>query len=440
MGQFPLTQGPQVLPANHISPSQRFITRRRAMIFIFLLALLVRLVFVHYLGRPPVKDQLWNDAVGWNLAQGHGFSARPGPPYTPGLYRSPGYPGFLAAVYALAGHSLKAAHTAQAIVDSVTALFVFAIASAFFGPEVSLLAGFLYALYPYSSIFCVITTQDILLTFTVTLVLWLVVRATHDTENWVGWVAVGVGLGFAALVKPFLILYAAVPAATLIVSTPWRKALKSFVLLSAASVAVISPWAIRNYVVFHAFPPLAMGATGTNIGLLIREIKEGDRAILQEKAVAPSVSSDQYLREFVDGTELMAQESELARAALPELRRLWRQYLLLIASHIPLLWITRYAIFDRPFVAFAATIVSLLVLLPGVLGMWLLRTSWRRLMPLYATIILITLFYSPYTLEARYTLPARPAMIIFVASAAFSAFTFLRGRRNQSVRVAGRTA
>jgi 4-amino-4-deoxy-L-arabinose transferase-like glycosyltransferase len=412
------------------------------MIFIFLLALLVRLAFVHYFWHPPVMDQRWNDAVGWNLAQGYGFSVRPAPPYTPGLYRGPGYPYFLAAVYALAGHSFKAAFIAQAIVDSVTALLVVAIASAFFGTEVSLLAGFLYALYPYSSIFCGIIIQDVLLTFMVTLVLWLAVRAARDKENWVGWVAVGVGLGFAALVKPFLILYAAVPAVTLIVIAPWRKALKNLVLLSAASVAIISPWVIRNYVAFHAFPPLAMGGTGTNLALLIREIEVGDRAILQEQAAAPPVSLDQYAyqRDFSDGKELMAQQSAAARAALPELRRLWRQYLLLIASHIPLLWITRYAIFDHTFVAFAATIVSLLVLLPGLLGMWLMRASWRRLMPLYATVILITLFYAPYTLEARYTLPARPAMIIFVSGAAFSVFTFLRGRRNQAVRVAARTA
>jgi hypothetical protein len=36
-------------------------------------------------------------------------------------------------------------------------------------------------------------------------------------------------------------------------------------------------------------------------------------------------------------------------------------------------------------------------------------------LPLYATILLISLVHAPYTAEARYTLPVRPARLVFVA-------------------------
>jgi len=55
-----------------------------------------------------------------------------------------------------------------------------------------------------------------------------------------------------------------------------------------------------------------------------------------------------------------------------------------------------------------------------MVGMWLLRARWRELVPLYATIFVITAIYVPYTIKPRYTLPARPKMIIFEAVALMS--------------------
>src|SRR4029453_16212380 len=70
---------------------------------IFLLAFFVRLLFIKVFAVPPVNDLLWNDAVGWNLANNLGFTASQSPPYIPGVFRTPGYPAFLALVYTIFG-------------------------------------------------------------------------------------------------------------------------------------------------------------------------------------------------------------------------------------------------------------------------------------------------------------------------------------------------
>jgi xanthine/uracil permease len=59
------------------------------------------------------------------------------------------------------------------------------------------------------------------------------------------------------------------------------------------------------------------------------------------------------------------------------------------------------------------SLISWAFLVPGIAGMALSFRRRRALIPLYATIFFITLMYAPYAAEARYTLPARPVLILF---------------------------
>jgi 4-amino-4-deoxy-L-arabinose transferase-like glycosyltransferase len=405
-------------------------TAWRATALIFFLALCFRIAIVERYAGQPIKDQMWTDSAGWNLAEGHGFTASPGPPYVPGLMRTPGFPVLLAVAYKIAGHSFKAAYIAQSLVDSLTAVLVFFVAAAYFPASVALAAGILYAVYPYSAWFCGVMTQDILLTFFVVLTLLLLVRALRRFDSSWAWLIVGVALGLATMVKPFLILYfSVILLSVLLARMSWSARLKALAPVVLATTLVIVPWGIRNYRLFHAFPPLAVGSTGENMEILIDEIRFGDAHILAQQTAPDSWSRDAYLRNVRDGAELLLWERDVVRRTSPELIRLWRPYLRVMAWHVPRLWVSTYAIFQRPIVARLALAVSVLVLIPGMFGMWLLRARWREFVPLYATIFVITVIYVPYTLEARYTLPARPAMIILDAVALIFVFQKVWPRR-----------
>src|SRR5689334_3703241 len=227
------------------------------LLLIFFLALGVRLAVVSQFSRFPVKDQFWNDAVGWNLAQGRGFTASQGEPRVPGLFRSPGYPAFLAAIYKVAGHSFRAVYAAQSVLDSATAVLIACTGLIVAGPLIGIAAGGLYALYPYPAMFCGVLTQDILLTFTLAVCLLLVVMTRGDVSRMQRWVALGVAIGILALVKPFLILWAAVPAiVACFAKAPLVRKTMAVAVMSFAIALTITPWVVRNYVQFHAFPPL----------------------------------------------------------------------------------------------------------------------------------------------------------------------------------------
>jgi 4-amino-4-deoxy-L-arabinose transferase-like glycosyltransferase len=395
--------------------------KRIHLFVLFLLAFIVRALIISRFGQEPGADHIWNDAVAWNLVQGHGFTASQSAPYVPGVFRSPGYPAFLAFLFAVFGHSFKAAFLANALLDSITTVFVTLIVAKLSSVEHALLSGALYALYPYPAIFCGMLIQDTLLTFAVISVLLVLVSDTR----W-KWPLLGVLLGLTALIKPFLILFSAVP---LVFTRKWRRA----VVMMAVTVLTISPWVLRNYVTFHAFPPLSVGGTGENLGVLIAEMNGGEKATLA-KWKSDSImragykytpdKAAEYLDTLIDGRPLIELERQRVGEYAPIIRHRWREYISIVVRHLWRNWVTMN-VGSRGKLAVLAFALTASVFALGLLGMWLQRKQWRQFLPLYLAVFWITLIYAPYSQESRYLLPARPAMIVFVAGALL---TLLRRR------------
>ena len=391
---------------------------RRALYFcaIFAAAFLVRMVFVSVFGSHPVSDQIWDDAVGWNLASGNGFTASQSDPRVPGVFRMPGYPGFLSVTYLLFGHSYSAVYAAQSIVDSLSAVLIGSIAYNLVSSRAGIMTGFLYALYPYSAFFCSQIGQDILLTLSVLVALSATVAAARNAGNLWLWLAAGAATGCAALVKANFVLFIAVPFLTALFIIPRaRKSVPALLVMAAGLTLAVAPWVIRNYVTFGSFPPLAAGGTGTNLMYLVDELDGGEGELISRYRISPKdgTAFAPYLDSNVDGAALIDREKELAAQAVSELARRWPEYLALMVRHVPRLWLTRHALGRSRFVGLAGQLISWAFLVPGIAGMILLFRRRRALFPLYATIFFITLMYAPYTAEARYTLPARPVLILF---------------------------
>jgi 4-amino-4-deoxy-L-arabinose transferase-like glycosyltransferase len=416
------------------SPAHELERRRllSSFVAIFAMAFLVRFVAVLLFAVQPINDLFWNDAVGWNLASGHGFTASQHDPRTPGIFRTPGYPALLALVYSLFGHSRQAVYVVQAVLDSGSAVLIGIIALRVTTRRIAILASVLYALYPYAAFFCGTLHQDILLTFATLVVLLLVVEVSRTGGGAGAWAIVGVATGLTALVKPNFMLFTAVPALVIWFAVPRaRRPAIATVALALGVLLAVTPWVVRNYVVFRAFPPLAAGGTGTNLMLLIEELDGGEQRLIA-RFRPPETDQARYMETFVDGHAMILNERELARVAGVQLLGRWPEYLVLIAYHVPRLWITRYPIGYSSALGVTASVLSWPLVALGLGGMWLARRDWPRNLPLYLAVFVITAMYAPYTAEARYTLPARPAMLVFVAYALLAGANLWRlhtGRR-----------
>ena len=395
------------------------------MLVLFFLALAIRLILISHFSEKPVNDLLWNDAVGWNLAQGNGFTASYAEPRVPGIYRSPGYPAFLALIYSVFGHSYTPVFVAQSILDALSAILIGRIVLLYFNPLMAFLTSLLYALYPYPGMFCGRLHQDILLIFCFLLSL-LFISSALKKNSIQQWILAGLMMGFTALVKPNFLIFAALPIAAIVIQLRDRRLISIAMFLCAMTLTLI-PWFWRNYATFHRFPPLSAGATGSNLQLLLLELNGGEEAVRNVGLAQPRTSIDH----FQDGSELIDSQKKEADQAIHELMRRWPEYFTIIVKHIPRLWISTYSRWYGGRIALMGTILSWIVLVLGLVGMFLLRRDWRRLFPLYFTVLLITLLYAPYTVEARYTLPARPVMLCFVAAS----LVWIARLRNNSVNV-----
>jgi 4-amino-4-deoxy-L-arabinose transferase-like glycosyltransferase len=225
---------------------------------VFLGSLLIRVAWVASAHATPISDfQIYDDnAVRW-LKTGHfgvlGSYA----------YRTPGYPGLLALVYALAGHSWRAAGYAQALLGALTSGLVVLVAARMLSPRASALAGALHALSPTAIAYVPLLASETQAAFLLVAALYAVGFAQDRTvERRHGPVAAaGALIGLLILVRPaavfFLpgfLLYAAydnrrrawyiAPCATLVFAT-------GFVLM---------PWLLRNS--FLGFSPTTISTTG----------------------------------------------------------------------------------------------------------------------------------------------------------------------------------
>ena len=205
--------------------------------------------------------------LAWNwLKNGvYGFAVRG--QLTPVDMRVPGYPAFLAAVFAVAGQSPRAAMLAQVVVDLATC-FVIALIAARLAPEnsrrrVALAGLWLAALCPFTANYtAVVLTETLVIFLTALAILVLlqtdvggahVARATAFLAN--PWLLAGIVVGFGTLVRPEtpLVLFAAglVLVAKWGRPADWMKLIRAGLLMGLGLLIPLVPWAARNWNTLH---------------------------------------------------------------------------------------------------------------------------------------------------------------------------------------------
>ena len=118
---------------------------------VFLLAVLLRLVFVLYYGPILTNDSYYYLSVANNVLEGKGF----GLPYR----APPVYASFLAAVLAVAD-SHRAIVVAQALLGSLTCVVLAAVCRRIFQPRMAFLLGLAVALYVPMAAFCTTVLRE----------------------------------------------------------------------------------------------------------------------------------------------------------------------------------------------------------------------------------------------------------------------------------------
>jgi hypothetical protein len=184
----------------------------------------------------------------------------------PTLIRLPGYPGFLAAMFALFGREhYTAVMVVQALIDTNVCLVIAALALELMNARAAKAVYLLAALCPFTASYVAAPLSETLAICCIAHALYYGVRGLKALEHgefgrhvWALaglWSAAGIfmrpdnGVLLPALGLPMLILFLRKPNK--------RPVVLAIVLLAATSLGPLVPWAVRNWRVFHVWQPLA---------------------------------------------------------------------------------------------------------------------------------------------------------------------------------------
>jgi 4-amino-4-deoxy-L-arabinose transferase-like glycosyltransferase len=216
--------------------------------------------------------------LAWNWLKNHVYGLEVNGQLTPVDVRAPGYPAFLAAIFAFAGNSPRAAMLAQIIVDLGTC-FLIALIAAWLAPpksrkRVAIAGLWLAALCPFIANYSAVVLSEVLVTFLTALGILLLFESDlaefKAMPNRAGafwslslspWFIAGIVVGLGTLVRPEtpLLLFA---AALVMLAKWWRpanwsKLVRAGFLLGLGLILPLLPWAARNWRTLHEVQFLA---------------------------------------------------------------------------------------------------------------------------------------------------------------------------------------
>jgi hypothetical protein len=239
------------------------------------LGLALRLFFVLHFPSDAGDSRIYEElARNW---RGHGvLGLLIAGHLTPVDLRVPGYPAFLAAVYAVFGQSRPAVMVCQALLDLLTCFLAAALAGRLAPPasreRVSTAAIWLAALCPFTANYTAVILTETLTTFLTTLALLIFVCAA-DGRDVLGfhiaqrafslrlWFIGGLVVGIGTLVRPetplLLFAVAAVMGVRWRKPAEWPRLSRAALLTAAGLILALLPWGIRNWTSLHRVQFLA---------------------------------------------------------------------------------------------------------------------------------------------------------------------------------------
>ncbi|MGC8838859.1 MAG: glycosyltransferase family 39 protein [Anaerolineae bacterium] len=389
-----------------------------------MLALAVRLLVLVLYPQPVAHDALTYDALGWNLAAGHGYVLDPGGP--PTAVRGPVYPLFLAGLYALFGHRYGAVYAAQVAVDLASLALTYALAWRIYRHRgVATLAAVGYALYlPFALQVGQVMTETL---FTALLLLgvWAFFTAVERGRGGRAWglqAAAGAVLGLAALTRPAgMVVPLALAAALVWLLRPWRQALAQGAVLCAAFAVVLLPWTWRNWHLFGTFVPTStLGGVNLYLGNFSLDREEYLTAQTAEETRRMLILVRALERERASLNEAQLDQA-FQEKALALIRAHPFRYLHLSANRLVRLWFN-LGYGEEPPSAASWTLAGThaLFLLLAARGLWREQPgAARKAWALVAVLILFTLFHAAILAYVRFLFPVVPLVLVVAARGAW---------------------
>jgi 4-amino-4-deoxy-L-arabinose transferase-like glycosyltransferase len=393
---------------------------------IFWVGLAVRVAYMtlaHTYRVRPYEDHF---DFGWEMARiaralvnGYGYADPFITGHTgPTAWLPPAYTLLIAAAFKLFGVYTPLSAWVLLVLNSVfsaaTALAVYEIGVRCFDRRVAVWSAWIWALYPAAMQFAVRWIWEMSLTtmlFTWTLVIALRVRgiggsAAKDGQTTRRWLLFGLLWGLIALSNPSLLLFLPVCGVWMLFGAE-RKfvAFGKAVLAGMVFLACLTPWAWRNWNVFHAFIPIR-GNFGAELYL-------GNAPESIGMPWGTSVTSEIDLRHYTELGEVqyVRQRGAMAKAYIAAHPRRFAE---LSLKRFYFFWAgVPHPLERSPWIEYFRELNYCLFSVTGLLGLALALKRWSPAAALFAwAFLLLPLTYYFITVQARFRHPLEPLIAI----------------------------
>lgn len=428
-----------------------WILKVRWPLFIFLFALVLRLIFILTLeSKYYWPDEIYYDSLARRVVSGEGYGSW--------VARGPLYAFFLAGIYQIIHPGFLVVRFLQAFLDSGSALLLLYLGSWFFNKKTGFIAGILYAIYPYFIYLSGMLASEplyLFLTF-LSLTFYVFFRKTNQRR----YLALfGVGLGLSALCRPVALIYI-FPFMLWIgfISFPKRSIVKNSAIFILFVFLPILPWTARNYVVHGDFLLISAGS-GLNLYL-----GNGPDPVFKADRVPDEINNIMLTIPFDDPPSLepfYTEEARQFRRERPNLPNvvdfsierdaLLREKALSYILANPLNFLRNYLkklfLFWSPmketmskneFTTLTTDIVGIVsflgIFIPFLFGVLFSVRDWRKLCPLYFMIFAMNLGIALLTTTVRYRIVVDPYLILFAAFGIETGWVWFLQRRTAVVK------
>jgi len=329
---------------------------------------------------------------------------------------TPVYPYLVAGVFKLFGIYSKTSAivllSLNALTSALVCFPVFLIARISFGDRVANWSGWAWAFFPYAIYFPVERIWETWLATLLLAVLFLMTLKLEDEDRLWSWIVFGLVWGLAALTSPSLL--SVLPfLAVWVIYRRYRRGRRWFavnVVAAIAFIAVVSPWFVRNYEVFHRFVPFR-----DNMGLVLRLGTKGPTSYWAQSDLGPW-RSDVEWNEFKQLGELGYMDKK-KQQAIEAIRSDPRWYMWRSLRRAVFIW-TGYWSFDRDYLAQEPLdppniLFSTALTVFALLGLW---RAWKADWSAALAYALVLFWFPPIfyitTPEHYYRRPIDPMFVI----------------------------
>jgi 4-amino-4-deoxy-L-arabinose transferase-like glycosyltransferase len=340
-------------------------------------------------------------------------------PEGPTSWMPPVYPLIMAGIFKVFGiYSMQSALALELLLTIVSVLscgLLYLLGKRLYNAQVGLIAAFLLAIYPPSIYYAVRSVWDTGIFTCCLLVVVLMFLRLADHPNLKAGMCLGIIMGFTSLVNPIIISAYPFASAWLYLKSDSNRStvMKTIALMLTGFCVVISPWLLRNYLLFGQFVFIKSNfGHELYIGLKY-DYSSGEPSIKNDNVKRFLLTEDE--REFIDNANEASRNGLLLRKAITFIAENPLHFTQQVISRF-----TRFWTFMRPYPGLQAKVsltIYLTVLILAVAGLVLSRAKRRGVQLVVLFLLSLPL---PYYLTVahifRYRFPVEPFLLLFAAS------------------------